>query len=55
MSKNKMAYILLNMIGIQRWILKMCQNFTYEVVEQRRRLKATIKNCNSKIKCQYIF
>jgi hypothetical protein len=40
---------------IQRCILKMCRNFTYQVVGQRRRLKATIKNCTSKIKCQFIF
>jgi hypothetical protein len=26
--------------GIQGYIFKMCQNFTYEVVAQRRRLKA---------------
>jgi hypothetical protein len=35
---------------IQGCILKMCRNFTYEVVGQRRRLKVTIKNCISKIK-----
>jgi hypothetical protein len=28
----------------------MCRNFTYEVVEQRRRLKAIKKNCSSKLK-----
>jgi hypothetical protein len=32
----------------------MCRNFTYEVVGQRRRLKATIKNRTSKNKCQFI-
>jgi hypothetical protein len=26
----------------------MCRNFTYEVVEQRRKLKAILKNCSSK-------
>jgi hypothetical protein len=31
------------------------RNFTYEVVRQRRRLKAVKKNCTSKIKCQFIF
>jgi hypothetical protein len=25
----------------------MCRNFTYEVVEQRRRLKAIKKNCSA--------
>jgi hypothetical protein len=34
---------------------KMWQNFTYEVVGQRRRLKAINKNCTSKIKCHFIF
>jgi hypothetical protein len=36
-------------------ILKICRNFTYEVVGQRRRLKAVKKNFTSKIKCQFIF
>jgi hypothetical protein len=40
---------------LQGCILKMCRNFTYEVVGQRRRLKATIKNRTSKNKCQFIF
>jgi hypothetical protein len=38
---------------IQGCIFKMCRNFTYEVVGQRRKLKA--KNCSSKNKCQFIF
>jgi hypothetical protein len=29
----------------------MCRNFTYEVVGQRRKLKAILKNCSSKNKC----
>jgi hypothetical protein len=37
---------------IQGCILKMCR--TYEVVGQRRRLKAIIKYCTSKIKCHFI-
>jgi hypothetical protein len=41
--------------GIYRLYFKMSRNFTYEVVGPRRRLKATIKNCISKIKCQFIF
>jgi hypothetical protein len=40
---------------IQGRIFKMCQNFTYEVVGQRRKLKAIKKNCTSKIKCHFIF
>jgi hypothetical protein len=38
-----------------RCIFKMCQNFTYEVVGQRRRLKAFLKNRSSKNKCHFIF
>jgi hypothetical protein len=38
-----------------RCILKMCRSFTYEIVGQRRRLKAVKKNFTSKIKCQFIF
>jgi hypothetical protein len=30
-------------------------NFTYEVVGQRRRLKAIKKNCSSINKCHFIF
>jgi hypothetical protein len=30
-------------------IFKMCRNFTDEVVEQRRRLKALKKKCSSKL------
>jgi hypothetical protein len=33
----------------------MCRNFTYEVVGQRRKLKAILKNCSSKNKCHFIF
>jgi hypothetical protein len=35
---------------IQGCIFKICRNFTYEVVEQRKR-----KNCRSKNKCHFIF
>jgi hypothetical protein len=34
---------------IQGCIFKMCRNFTYEVVEQRRRLKAIKKNVPQKL------
>jgi hypothetical protein len=34
----------------QGCIFKMCRNFTYEVVGQRRKLKAIKKNCSSKNK-----
>jgi hypothetical protein len=44
MSKNKRHLF----FDIQGCIFKMCRNFTYEVVEQRRRLKAIKKNCSSK-------
>jgi hypothetical protein len=40
---------------IQGCMFKMCPNFTYEVVGQRRRLKAIKKYCTSKIKCHFIF
>jgi hypothetical protein len=40
---------------IQGCIFKMCRNFTYEVVGQRRKLKAIKKNCSSKNKCHFIF
>jgi hypothetical protein len=40
---------------LQGCILKMCRNFTYEVVGQRRRLKATIKNRTSKINVNLFF
>jgi hypothetical protein len=40
--------ILIPQLYLQGCILKMCRNFTYEVVGQRRRLKATIKNRTSK-------
>jgi hypothetical protein len=33
----------------------MCQNFTCEVVGQRRKLKAILKNCSSKNKCHFIY
>jgi hypothetical protein len=33
----------------------MWGNFTYEVVGQRRRLKAIKKKCSSKNKCHFIF
>jgi hypothetical protein len=33
----------------------MWRNFTYEVVGQRRRLKAIKINCSSKIKCHILF
>jgi hypothetical protein len=36
-------------------IFKICRNFTYEVMGQRRRLKAVKKKFSSKIKCQFIF
>jgi hypothetical protein len=39
--------------GIQGCIFKMCQNFAYEVVGQRRRLKAIKKNCTSTIMSFY--
>jgi hypothetical protein len=42
-------------IRYTRCIFKICRNFTYEVVGQRRRLKAVKKKCTSKIKCQFIF
>jgi hypothetical protein len=32
----------------------MCRNFTYEVVGQRRKLKAIKKNCSSKNKCHFL-
>jgi hypothetical protein len=40
---------------IQKCIFKMCPKFTYEVVGQRRKLKAIKKNCSSKNKCHFIF
>jgi hypothetical protein len=40
---------------IQGCIFKMCRNFIYEVVGQRKRLKAIKKNCSSKNKCHFIF
>jgi hypothetical protein len=40
---------------IQGYIFKMCRNFTYEVVGQRRKLKAIKKNCSLKNKCHFIF
>jgi hypothetical protein len=40
---------------IQGCIFKMCRNVTYEVVGQRRKLKAIKKNCSSKNKCRFIF
>jgi hypothetical protein len=49
-----------NRIGVRfikydiQCIFKMCRNFTYEVVGQRKKLKAIKKNCSSKNKC-FIF
>jgi hypothetical protein len=40
---------------IQGCIFKMCRNFTYEVVGQRRKLKAIKQNCSAKNKCHFIF
>jgi hypothetical protein len=40
---------------IQECIFKMYRNFTYEVVGQRRRLKAIKKNYTSKNKYHFIF
>jgi hypothetical protein len=40
---------------IQGCIFKMCRNFTYGVVGQRRKLKTIKKNCSSKNKCHFIF
>jgi hypothetical protein len=37
------------------YIFKICRNFTYEVMGQRRRLKAVKTKFTSKIKCQFIF
>jgi hypothetical protein len=53
MSKNVYSVHFIK-YDIQGCIFKMCRNFTYEVVGQRRRLKA-IKKSTSKIKCHFIF
>jgi hypothetical protein len=40
---------------LQGCIFKMCQNFTYGVVGQRRKLKAIKNKCSRKNKCHLIF
>jgi hypothetical protein len=54
-TNNNLIGVHFTKYDIQGCILKMCRNFTYEVVVQRRRLKATIKKNSSKIKCQFSF
>jgi hypothetical protein len=40
---------------VYRCILKICLNFTYEVVGQRRRLKAVKKNLPQKLNVNLFF
>jgi hypothetical protein len=54
-TNNNLIGVHFTKYDIQGCILKMCRNFTYEVVVQRRRLKATIKKFPQKLNANLVF